>query len=57
MNKIESILEILINNLKEGIQIVDNKGKTIYYNESMAIMEGLKREDVLGKKVYEYSSN
>lgn len=54
MNKIESILEILINNLKEGIQIVDNKGKTIYYNESMAVMEGLKREDVLGKKVYEY---
>lgn len=54
MNKVESILENLINNLKEGIHIVDNKGKTIYYNESMAKMEGLKREDVIGKKVYEY---
>lgn len=54
MNKIESILENLINNLKEGIHVVDSKGKTIYYNTAMATMEGLKREDVLGKKVYEY---
>ncbi len=54
MNKIESILENLINNLKEGIHVVDSKGKTIYYNDAMATMEGLKREDVLGKKVYEY---
>lgn len=54
MNKIESILENLINNLKEGIHVVDSKGKTIYYNNAMATMEGLKREDVLGKKVYEY---
>lgn len=54
MNRIESILENLINNLKEGIHIVDNKGKTIYYNDSMATMEGLRAEDVIGKKVYEY---
>lgn len=54
MNKIEGILENLINNLKEGIHVVDSKGKTIYYNKSMATMEGLKREEVLGKKVYEY---
>lgn len=54
MNKIEGILENLINNLKEGIHVVDSKGKTIYYNKSMATMEGLKREEVIGKKVYEY---
>lgn len=52
--KSEYILEYLINNLNEGIHIVDNKGKTIYYNTAMEKIEGLKREDVIGKKVYEY---
>ncbi|ARC84598.1 sensory box protein [Clostridium argentinense CDC 2741] len=54
MNKSEYILECLIENLNEGIHIVDNKGKTIYYNNPMAKIEGFKKEDVLGKKVYEY---
>ncbi|GAA0121569.1 MAG: sigma 54-interacting transcriptional regulator [Clostridium argentinense] len=54
MNKSEYILECLIENLNEGIHIVDSRGKTIYYNNPMAKIEGFKKEDVLGKKVYEY---
>ncbi|MGL4730809.1 MAG: sigma-54 interaction domain-containing protein [Clostridium sp.] len=52
--KSEHILQYLINNINEGIHIVDNKGKTIYYNSAMEKIEGLKKEEVLGKKVYEY---
>jgi arginine utilization regulatory protein len=35
MNKAESILKYLLENLEEGIHIVDNEGKTIYYNQAM----------------------
>ena len=54
MSNIEAILKCLLDNLEEGIQIVDNNGKTIYYNESMGRIEGLSPEDVVGKKVVEY---
>lgn len=54
MSNIEAILKCLIDNLEEGIQIVDNSGKTIYYNDSMGKIEGLRPDDVLGKKVVEY---
>lgn len=54
MRKIENILNCLINNLNIGIHIVDDDGKTVYYNDVMASIEGLKKEEVLGKKVDEY---
>ncbi|WP_102400552.1 sigma-54 interaction domain-containing protein [Haloimpatiens massiliensis] len=54
MRKIENILNCLINNLNVGIHIVDNHGKTVYYNDVMASIEGLNKEEVLGKKVDEY---
>lgn len=54
MNNIEEILDILINNLKEGIHIVNQEGKTIYYNEAMEKIEGVKHDDVMGKAVHEY---
>lgn len=50
----ESLLNALIENLEEGIHIVDDKGKTIYYNNAMAQMEGQKKEDVMGKEIQEY---
>ncbi len=53
MNKAETILKALIDNLEEGIHIVDDKGRTIYYNEAMGKIEGLKTENVMGKKVTE----
>ncbi|KYH35989.1 arginine utilization regulatory protein RocR [Clostridium tepidiprofundi DSM 19306] len=54
MNKIEKIFLCLIDNLEEGIHIVDSEGKTIYYNETMARMEGQNKENIIGKKIYEY---
>jgi arginine utilization regulatory protein len=54
MDKIENILSCLIDNLDEGIHIVDSTGSTIYYNGSMADMEGLTPQEVMGKKVTDY---
>jgi arginine utilization regulatory protein len=54
MNNIEAILKCLLENLEEGIHIVDNCGRTIYYNAPMGMIEGLKCENVIGKKVNEY---
>jgi arginine utilization regulatory protein len=50
----EKILESLLENLDEGIQIVDSTGKTIYYNEVMGKVEGINPSEVLGKRVNEY---
>lgn len=50
----EKILECLLENLEEGIQVVDSDGKTIYYNSAMGKVEGVKPSEVLGKKVSEY---
>ncbi len=54
MSKVENILLSLLDNLDVGVQIVDNKGKTIYYNDAMCKVEGLRSEEVIGKKVVEY---
>ena len=52
--KAEKILECLLENLEEGIQVVDLTGKTIYYNSAMGRVEGVDPKKVLGKKVNEY---
>lgn len=54
MEDVNILLESLIENLKEGIHIVDSEGKTIYYNEAMGAIEGLTREEVMGKEIQEY---
>lgn len=53
----KKILECLLENLDEGIQIVDSKGKTIYYNQVMGKVEGINPNEVLGKRVNEYLSD
>ncbi|MFT5871394.1 MAG: arginine utilization regulatory protein [Clostridium sp.] len=50
----EKILACLLENLEEGVQIVDCEGKTIYYNSVMQRVEGVELKDVIGKKVNEY---
>ncbi|MBZ9687515.1 sigma 54-interacting transcriptional regulator [Clostridium estertheticum] len=50
----EKILACLLENLEEGIQVVDSDGKTIYYNSVMGKVEGIEPSEVLGKKVSEY---
>lgn len=51
---IEKILESLIENLEEGIHVVDFEGKTRFYNSAMGKVEGIDPSIVLGKKVNEY---
>ncbi|AKA67245.1 sigma-54 interaction domain-containing protein [Clostridium scatologenes] len=53
----KKILECLLENLDEGIQIVDSTGKTIYYNQVMGKVEGINPNEVLGKRVNEYLSD
>ena len=50
----EKILACLLENLEEGIQVVDCEGKTIYYNSAMGKVEGVEPTEVIGKKVSEY---
>jgi arginine utilization regulatory protein len=53
-SNIEKILESLIENLEEGIHIVDFEGKTRYYNSAMGKVEDIDPDKVIGKKVNEY---
>ncbi|HEY8893094.1 MAG TPA: sigma 54-interacting transcriptional regulator [Clostridium sp.] len=50
----EKILECLLENLDQGVQVVDSEGKTIYYNAVMQKVEGVEFSEVIGKKVNEY---
>jgi arginine utilization regulatory protein len=54
MNKAEAILKHLLENIEEGIHIVDNLGKTIYYNQVMGKVEGLDPKEVIGSKPMEF---
>ena len=43
----------MLNNLNEGIHVVDNKGTTILYNKKASEIDGLKPEEVIGKNLFE----
>jgi arginine utilization regulatory protein len=46
----EDLITIL-NNIKEGIHVVDQEGKTVIYNDRMAELEGMDKESVIGKNL------
>ncbi|MBW9169612.1 sigma-54 interaction domain-containing protein [Clostridium estertheticum] len=50
----EKILGCLLENLEEGIHVIDCEGRTIYYNSVMGKVEGVEPIEVIGKKVNEY---
>lgn len=49
----KKIIYELINLIDEGVYIVDQEGKGIFYNHTMADLEKVNVEDVLGKKFHE----
>lgn len=49
----KKILQELIQNIDEGVYIVDKNGLGKFYNDAMASMEKVNVEDVLGKKFHE----
>jgi arginine utilization regulatory protein len=46
----EDLITIL-NNINEGVHVVDEQGKTIIYNDKIAELEGMDKETVIGKKL------
>ncbi len=49
----KNILDSIITNIDIGIHAVDENGKTIIYNQSMADLEGLSIDEVHGKSILE----
>ncbi len=43
--------EFLLDQLDEGVHVIDKTGKTVIYNRKMAEMEGMAKSDVLNKDV------
>lgn len=48
----ENIFEIL-NYIEEGIQIIDEKGKILYFNKSVQRLDELDRDKTLGRHIFE----
>ncbi|MDI3547513.1 MAG: arginine utilization regulatory protein [Halanaerobiales bacterium] len=46
-------LYLILNALDEGIHIVDQEGRTVFYNKKVSEIDGLKPEEVLGKNIFE----
>ncbi|WP_066506311.1 sigma-54 interaction domain-containing protein [Abyssisolibacter fermentans] len=46
----ENIFEIL-DYMDEGIHIIDNKGKSVYYNKAAQRLDGINKDDVKGKHI------
>ena len=49
----KSIIETIIKNIDLGIHVVDDEGRTILYNKTMAELEGLDIKEVMGKSILE----
>ncbi|WP_371361689.1 Arginine utilization regulatory protein RocR [Sporomusa rhizae] len=54
LNRLDSCdycLDLVLNQVNQGVHIVDCKGITIFYNQTAAEVEGLQPADVIGKHV------
>lgn len=51
LEKENALLKTVLDKIHEGVQISDQKGVTTFYNAACAKFEGLKKEDVLGKRI------
>lgn len=47
----KSIIDTILKNIDVGINVVDDTGKTIIYNQAMGDMEGLDVNEVMGKSI------
>ncbi len=50
-------MQNILHSIEEGVHIVDNEGRSLFYNEAMAHIEGLVAEEVLGKHLLEVFPN
>jgi arginine utilization regulatory protein len=51
------LVQNILHNIVEGIHVIDRDGVTVYYNESMEKIEGLKKENVIDRHVLEVFPN
>lgn len=49
----KKILDIILENIDEGIHVINNEGYTVIYNKAMEEIEGFNKEEVIGKKLKE----
>ena len=47
----EKYLEKILNNINEGIHVVNEKGETVIYNKKMAELEDMEKDSVVGEKL------
>jgi arginine utilization regulatory protein len=50
---VSEYFEKILNIVDVGVHLIDQKGNTVYYNDKMAEMDGLQREQVLGKNIFQ----
>jgi arginine utilization regulatory protein len=51
LNDVRLLFEYILDQLNEGVHVVDRDGKTILYNKKMAELESMQKQDVLGKQL------
>ncbi len=44
-------VDVILNNIDEGIQIIDNRGKILYSNDIALLMEDIDRKEIIGKHI------
>lgn len=50
---VSSHFEWILNLINVGVHVVNRHGVTVYYNETMANMDGLSRQQVLGQNIFD----
>lgn len=45
-------IEIILDYVSDGIQVIDRKGKLVYCNRTAAILDDINRDDVIGKHIF-----
>lgn len=50
---VNNLVQNILREIDEGIHIVDKDGNTVLYNSAMESIEGLNKEDVIGKHILE----
>lgn len=48
---LEKILKIILDNIEDGIHVIDSKGISLYYNKAMEEIEGFDALEVIGKNI------
>jgi len=57
LNSQQYLYNEMLNKLKDGIYVTDEVGTTIYVNDAFLNLSGLRREQIIGKTVYELRKN